>query len=339
MSSAAQPFAHLHCHSHYSLLDGAATLPALVKQAKNLGMTALALTDHGNLHGAVEFYSECKKAGLNPVIGYEAYVAPGDRRDRSARSEIGDEHSFHLTMLAQNRAGVQNLIKLASKASLEGFYHKPRIDKELLAAYGEGIIVLSGCAAGEMSNYILNGRQDLARSLAEQFAKLFPGRFFMEIQDNGLELQKQCAAGTIDIAHALGLPLVATCDTHYLCGADAEAHEALLCINTQKTMSDPKRLRYGSNEFYLKSPAEMYAAFPRHAEAVKHSQTIADMVDIDLDFKKRYFPVFPPPPGPDRPGVPARTLRRGAGKKVPAGRLGEGGRGAGPRARTARVGA
>lgn len=294
-----KPFVHLHCHSHYSLLDGAAQVPKLVQQAKSLGMNALALTDHGNLFGAIEFYNACKANDLNPVIGYEAYVAPGDRRDKQLRGGTGNEASFHLTMLAQNRTGFHNLIKLASKAYLEGFYYKPRIDKELIEQYHEGIIVLSGCASSEFSRNILTDNFKEAIKLAEWFAKLFGDRFFIEIQDNGLAIQKQCAEGAIQIANQLGLPLVATCDTHYLCGADAAAHEVLLCINTGKTINDPNRMQYGSNEFYLKPPEEMYASFPDHADAVARSQQIADMVDIDLDFSTRHFPVFTPPPGKD----------------------------------------
>jgi DNA polymerase-3 subunit alpha len=290
-------FVHLHCHTHYSLLDGAGKIPLLVGQAKASGMNALAITDHGNLFGAIEFYEECKKAGINPVVGYEAYVAPGARSDRSVRSDLGNEASFHLTLLAQNRTGFKNLIKLASTAYLHGFYYKPRIDKEVLEAHGEGLIVLSGCAAGEMSSFILNDRMAEATRLAEWFAKRFGDRFYMEIQDNGLDIQKRCAAATIEIADRVGLPLVATCDTHYLCSDDAEAHEVLLCVNTGKVMSDPKRMQYGSNQFYLKSPAEMYAAFPNRADAVQRSQEIADRVDIDLDFKARHFPIFAPPPG------------------------------------------
>lgn len=293
-----RPFVHLHCHSHYSLLDGAAKLDKLVKQAKAQGMNALALTDHGNLYGAIEFYDECKKAGINPVIGYEAYVAPGHRSDRQARGGAGgDEASFHLTMLAQNRQGFQNLVKLASYAYLEGFYYKPRIDKELIEAHNEGLIVLSGCAASEFSNYILNGKESESVKLAEWFAKLLGDRFYVEIQDNGLDIQKECARGAIDVANKLGLPLVATCDTHYLCSDDAKAHEVLLCINTGKVMSDPKRMQYGSDQFYLKSAEEMYKSFPAHADAVAMAQQIADRVDINLDFKTRHFPIFVPPPG------------------------------------------
>lgn len=292
-------FAHLHCHSHYSLLDGAAKIEDLVLQAKSLGMSALALTDHGNLYGAIEFYQSCKKHGINPVLGYEAYVAPARRDDRQTRGGIGGEASFHLTLLAQNRTGFQNLIKLASHAFLEGFYYKPRIDKELLEAHREGLVILSGCAASEFSTLLLAQRLDEAAELAAWFSQLLGDRFYIEIQDNGLDIQKECAAGAIEVANRLGLPLVATCDSHYLCVADAAAHEVLLCINTGKTMSDPKRLQYGSDQFYLKSPEEMYASFPAHPDAVARAQAIADSCAIDLDFTKRHFPVFHPPEGFD----------------------------------------
>src|SRR6266481_5333426 len=212
-------FVHLHCHSHYSLLDGASRIPELVGRARELGMTALALTDHGNLYGAIELYRECKAAGLNPIIGYEAYVAPGKRNEREARRR-GDA-GFHLTLLASNRTGFRNLVKMASVAYLEGYHYVPRIDKELLADHHEGIICLSGCASGEFSEFILKDQMTEAKSLAEWFARLFGKDFFVEIQNNGLDLQRRCAAGAIDIATKMGLPLVATSDAHYLCQGDA----------------------------------------------------------------------------------------------------------------------
>src|SRR5712691_6335002 len=186
-------FVHLHCHSHYSLLDGASRIPELVARANELGMNAIALTDHGNLYGAIEFYQECKAAGINPVIGYEAYVAPGRRTEREARRR-GDA-GYHLTLLARNRAGFQNLIKMASSAFLDGYHYVPRIDKEILAAHKDGIICLSGCASGEFSEFILKDQLDEATRLAEWFAKLFGKNFYVEIQDNGLEIQKLCREG------------------------------------------------------------------------------------------------------------------------------------------------
>src|SRR5262245_42034640 len=286
-------FVHLHCHSHYSLLDGANRIPELVAQTKKLGMNAVALTDHGNLYGAIEFYSECKAAGINPIIGYEAYVAPGHRSARDTGG--GEEHSFHLTLLAKNRTGFQNLIKMASVAFLEGYYYRPRIDKELLEAHKDGLICLSGCASSEFSRAILKEQMDEARQLAEWFAKVFGKNFYVEIQNNGLDIQKRCAEGAIDIANKLGAPLVATCDAHYLCQADSDAHDVLLCINTGKTRKDQNRMRYGSTEFYVRPPEEMLKLFGDQADAVRRSQEIADGCDIQLDFKARHFPVFTPP--------------------------------------------
>jgi DNA polymerase III subunit alpha len=289
-----RPFVHLHCHSHYSLLDGASRIPELVARAKDQGMTALALTDHGNLYGAVEFYRECRDAGINPILGYEAYVAPNSRLEREARRR--GEAGYHLTLLARDRVGFQNLIKMASNAFLEGYHYVPRIDKELLAAHKEGIICLSGCASSEFSELILKDQLDEATKLAEWFAKLFgPKSFFVEIQNNGLDIQRQCAVGAIEVAGRLGVPLVATSDAHYLCQADSAAHDVLLCINTGRTRADENRLRYGSDQFYVRGPAEMYELFPEHEDAVRRSQEIADTCSIEVDFKTRRFPVFTPP--------------------------------------------
>jgi DNA polymerase-3 subunit alpha len=287
------PFVHLHCHSHYSLLDGASRIPELVARTKELGMNALALTDHGNLYGAIEFYRECKAAGINPIIGYEAYVACGKRGDREARRR-GDA-GYHLTLLAENRTGFHNLIKMASAAYLEGYHYVPRIDKELLSTYKEGLVCLSGCASGEFSEFILKDQIEEATALAQWFAQTFGKNFYIEIQNNGLDIQRRCAEGAIDIANRLGLPLVATSDAHYLCQGDSEAHDVLLCINTGKFRSDENRLRYGSNQFYVRAPEEMYGLFPDQPAAVRRSQEIADRCSIELDFKARHFPVFTPP--------------------------------------------
>ena len=288
-----QRFVHLHCHSHYSLLDGASRIPELVQTVKVHGMNAIALTDHGNLYGAIEFYRKCKDADINPIVGYEAYVAPKHRTDRDARRR--GEAGFHLTLLAKNITGFRNLIKLSSLGFLEGFYHVPRIDKELLEQYHEGIICLSGCASAEFSEFILKGQMDDAEQLAVWFHKLFGKDFYIEIQNNGLPIQKECADGAIDIANKLGLPLVATSDAHYLKEDDAPAHDVLLCINTRRTRNDTNRMKLESNQFYIRPPHEMYDLFPGHEEAVARSQQIADECDIDIDFKARHFPVFTPP--------------------------------------------
>jgi DNA polymerase-3 subunit alpha len=290
-----RPFVHLHCHTHYSLLDGASRIPELVQVVKSLGMNACAITDHGNLYGALEFYRECRDANLNPIIGYEAYIAPGKRTEREARRR-GDA-GYHLTLLAKNEVGFKNLIKMSSVAFLEGYHYVPRIDKDLLAAHAEGLICLSGCASSEFSEFILKEQLDEAQKIAEWFARVFGKNFYVEIQNNGLEIQKLCAQGAIEIANRLGLPLVATCDAHYLKQGDALPHDVLLCINTGRTLDDENRMRYGSDQFYVRPPAEMYRLFPEHHEAVKRSQEIADGCDIQLDFKKRHFPVYVPPAG------------------------------------------
>jgi len=296
-----RPFVHLHCHTHYSLLDGASRIPELVAHVKGLGMNAVAITDHGNLYGAIEFYSECKGAGLNPIIGYEAYVAParrGDREPRNRNKDDGDDAIYHhLTLLAKNATGFKNLIKMSSLAFLEGYHYKPRIDKELLEAYHEGIICLSGCAAGEFSDHILKDRMDEARQLAEWFARLFGKDFYVEIQNNGLPIQKLCEEGAKDVARKLGLPLVATSDAHYIKQPDSISHDVLLCINTGRLRSNPKRFKFEGDQFHVRGPEEMYRLFPDQEDAVRRSQEIADSIHIELNFKTRHFPVFTPPPG------------------------------------------
>jgi DNA polymerase-3 subunit alpha len=294
-------FVHLHCHTHYSLLDGANRVPELVDHVKKLGMNACAITDHGNLFGAIEFYLACKAAGINPIIGYEAYVAPGKRSEREAKKR--GEAGYHLTLLAKNATGFKNLIKMASHAYLDGYYYVPRIDKELLADHHEGLICLSGCASSEFSDWILKGQMDEAKNICAWFAKLFGADFYVEVQNNGIDVQRLCAQGAIDIANKMGLPLVATSDAHYLTREDAPAHDILLCINTGKLLNDPNRLRYGNgdgrmiDQFYVCGPDEMYRRFPELPDAVRRSQEIADGVDIRLDLKARHFPVFTPPSG------------------------------------------
>lgn len=290
--STTRPFVHLHCHTHYSLLDGMTKIPDLVKSTKAMGMNACAITDHGNLYGAREFYSECRGLDLNPILGMEAYIAPRSRFDRSASRM--KEASYHLTLLAMNLTGFRNLVRLSSRAYLEGFYYKPRIDKEILEEYNEGIICLSGCAAGELSQHLLGERHSEAVDLCQWYSRIFGDRFYMEIQDSGLEIQKLCGEATIDLANRLGFPLVATNDAHYLCADDADAHDVLLCVNTHSLRADEKRMKLGTKEFFVRSPEEMYAAFPAHADAVARSQEIADRCDVQFENTK-YYPVFRPP--------------------------------------------
>ncbi len=293
---ASRKFAHLHLHTHYSLLDGFNRIPPLVEQTKKLGMSACAITDHGNLYGAVEFYTECKKGGINPIIGYEAYLAVGSRTEKKPIKE--SKPSTHLTLLAKNTIGFKNLIKLSSIAFLEGFYYNPRIDRKILEDHSEGLICLSGCLAGEFNQYLLQDKLVEAERLAGWFRKVFKDNFYIEIQNNGIGLQDQCTPIAVDIATRMGIPLVATADAHYLCAEDALAHDVLFCINTRRK-HDPRKRLYPEerlpNPYYVRSPDDMYKLFPGLEDAVSRSQEIADGVDIQIDFKTRHFPVFTPP--------------------------------------------
>ena len=294
-----RPFVHLHCHSHYSLLDGASKLPALVKRAKALGMPAIAVTDHGNLHGAVEFLREAKAVDLKPIIGMEAYVAPGRRTERSGGGHSGNEHNFHLTLLARNGEGVRNLMRLSSMAFLEGFYYKPRIDKEILERHSEGLICLSGCVSSEFSDHVLHGKSADAAKLCAWYQKVFgEENFYVEIQCNGIQIQKDHEQAATDLARKMGLPLVATSDAHYLMQEDAQVHDILLCINTGRTFDDPNRMRFENDQFHVRSPEEMYEALPGHEEALATSVRIAELVEENyksLNLGKRQFPSFKPP--------------------------------------------
>jgi len=256
-----RPFVHLHCHSHYSLLDGAGSIDRLVERAHEHGMNALALTDHGNLHGALEFYQKARKAGIKPIVGYEAYIAPESRFDKA--SGTTREASYHLTLLARNGEGFRNLMRLSSRAFLEGFYYRPRIDKEILEQHAEGLICLSGCASAELSDLLLRDKTAEAEALCAWYERVFgPENFYVEIQDNGVPIQRECKIRALDLARRMGLPVVATSDAHYLTRDDAPAHDVLLCINTGRTIDDPARMRFDNDQFFVRGPEEMYAALP-----------------------------------------------------------------------------
>ena len=286
-------FVHLHTHSQYSLLDGANRFDTLVRTAGEMGMGALALTDHGNLFGAVEFYETARKAGVKPILGMEAYLAPGSRHERGGRGG----NYFHLVLLAENQTGWRNLIKLSSIGYVEGFYYKPRIDHESLAAHSEGLIALSACLKGEVATFLDRENYDAARECATRMARVFgEGRFFLELQDHGIPQQKTVNAGVLELAAELGLPLVATNDVHYETRADASPHDVLLCIQTGKLVDQADRMRFHSDEFYFKSPAEMAAAFPDHSEALANTAWIAERCEVELDFDTPHLPAFPLPP-------------------------------------------
>ncbi len=311
MPAAERPFVHLHCHSHYSLLDGASSIPRLVQRAKDHGMNALAITDHGNLHGALQFYQLARKQGINPIIGYEAYVAPDSRLQKGSNGP--GEKSYHLTLLCQNETGFRNLVKMASSASLEGFYFKPRIDRQLLEAHHEGIICLSGCVSSEFNQAILKHQGRGAEEIIEQagqvarwFHQVFGDRYFIEIMNNGVAIQETCLQASVQLANSLGLPLVATSDCHYVDREDAEAQDVMLCINTGRFRTDTQRMRMDGQEYYLRSPEEMYRKFPGLEDAVARSQQIADSVDIQLELGQRHFPVYQI----DDESTPAQLLRK-----------------------------
>ena len=290
-------FVHLHVHSEYSLLDGAARLEKLVDRAKALKFPALALTDHGNLFGAVDFYTACSKAGVKPILGSELYVAPGSRFERSSQ-DGGYEGASHCTVLARTAAGYANLMKLVSKAYLEGYYYKPRVDRELLAQHADGLLVLSGCLNSEVSRQLSAGDAEKAQQTAGWYQEVFgKDYYFMEVQSHGLEQQVAVTEGTIKIARAIGAPLCGTNDSHYLEADHSRAHEALLCIQTGTTMSDPNRWKFSSNEFYVKSADEMKAVFKDLPEAYRNTLAVAERCNVDLQFGQFHLPKYQVPDG------------------------------------------
>jgi DNA polymerase-3 subunit alpha len=297
-------FVHLHVHSDYSMLDGGITIDNLVKTAKEMGMPALALTDHGNMFGAIEFYLKCQKAGIKPILGYEAYVAPGARSDRTP-SRISDA-SYHLTLLVKDETGYRNLMKLATAAYREGYYYRPRIDREILAERSKGIIGLSGCLKSEVAELLQDERVDEARAVIDQYRDIFePGHFFLELQENGIPEQNTVNGHLVKIAGETGLPLVGTNDIHYLGKDDYEAHDVLLCIGTGKLKKDTNRMSFERNEFYFKSAEEMKKAFHHAPEAIANTLRIAEMAALKLDFDAYHHPVFRCPEGK----TPAQYLR------------------------------
>lgn len=286
-------FVHLHCHTEYSLLDGAIRLKDLCARAKDQGMPAAAVTDHGNLFGATHFYNYCKDVGIKPIIGCEVYVCH-DHTDKE--SELA-RRRFHLILLARNNDGYHNLVRLVTRGFLDGFHYKPRVDKEQLRKYSEGIIALSACLAGEIPRALINKGMDAAEALTREYMDIYPDRFYLELQSNGLKEQEILNGKLLELAERTKLPLVATNDCHYLNADDADAHEVLLCIQTQTTMDDPKRMKFETRELYYKSIEEMEKSFSHVPEALSNTLRIAEQCNVSMRFDQHFFPVYNLPEG------------------------------------------
>lgn len=287
-------FVHLHTHTEYSLLDGASRIDELVSACKNAGMDSLAITDHGVMYGAVEFYKSCKKYGVKPIIGCEVYVAPRSRFNKEGRA---DKEYAHLVLLVKNEKGYGNLIKLVSAGFTEGYYYKPRIDYDLLEEYSEGLVCLSACLAGDIPQYLLSGNYEGATELAKRLAKMFPNDFYIELQDHGIREQREILPKLIKLARELELPLVATNDIHYVNKEDAQMHDVLLCIQTGKTLDDPDRMRFQTDEFYLKTEEEMRKVFPNIEEAIANTEIVAEKCNFDFEFGNIHIPYYEVPDG------------------------------------------
>jgi DNA polymerase III subunit alpha len=305
-------FVHLHLHTEYSLLDGAIGLDKLIKKAIDLKMPAVAVTDHGNLFSALDFYLKAMKAGIKPIIGCEIYVAPGSRLEKSAPSGQNEEASYHLILLSRTKQGYKNLVKLVTAAYLEGFYYKPRIDKELLKQHSEGLIGLSACLGGEIPSLLIQNRYEDAKRVALEYEGIFgKENFYLELQDNGIPEQEQVNREILKLTRDTGIPVVATNDCHYLDKEDHKAHDALLCIQTGKTVKDENRLRFSSETFYMKTPEEMKKAFSSVPEAIANTVKIAERCNLELDLGKYHLPHFPVPEGYTREVFMAELARKG----------------------------
>ncbi len=289
-------FVHLHVHTQYSLLDGACLIKKLVDLARRMKMPACAMTDHGNMFGAIEFYQTCMQNGVKPIIGCEVYVAPNSRFDKTIYS--GGETSNHLILLAKDETGYRNLMKLVSSGYLEGFYYKPRIDKDILAQHSEGLMALSSCLKSEFSSLALDNKTDKIKRLAGQYQEIMgKDNFYFELQDNDIPEQKKVSTVLVKLGKELGIPVVATNDVHYLTKDSAKAHEALLCIQTQSTLDDPRHMKLQTDQFYFKSPEEMKALFKDVPEAISNTIQITEKCNLELDFSKTFLPHFLPPEG------------------------------------------
>ena len=304
-------FVHLHCHTEFSLLDGACRVDRLIDKASELGFGSLAITDHGAMFGAINFYRAARAKDIKPIIGCEMYVAPGSRHEKKSGAR-GKEAYYHLVLLAKDEAGYQNLVRLATAAQLEGYYYKPRIDKELLAQHSEGLICLSGCLASEIPRLIMAEEFDKARDQIDWFKQTFgPENYYLELHNHGIADQAKVNRQLIPWAADMGLKLVATNDVHYVEKSDSYAHDSLICIGTQALLSDTNRMRYVQEQFYLRSPEEMAALFAEVPDAVRNSMEIAAKCNVEIEFGKLNYPVFNPPEGHTREGYLRKFLAEG----------------------------
>ena len=286
-------FTHLHCHTEYSLLDGASRIKDFVSRAKELGMDSIAMTDHGVMYGVIDFYQEAKKQGVKPIIGCEVYLAP---RSRQEHEEVNGVKYYHLILLAENQQGYRNLVQLVSLAHIEGFYYKPRIDKEILRKYHEGLICLSACVMGEIPQAIIKGNPEKAEALVREYIDIFgKDNFFLEIQNHKLPEERIMNRGLIELAHKYEIGLAATNDLHYVRREDSEFHDILLCVQMQKTVDDPTRMRFNNDDYYMKSPEEMAALFSDCPEAIENTVKIAARCQVDFEFGKLQLPYYPIP--------------------------------------------
>src|SRR5580765_2361199 len=306
-------FVHLHLHTEYSLLDGACRLDRLMDKAHALKFPALAITDHGVLFGAIDFYKAARDKGIKPIIGCEVYVAPGSRLDKKASSGGRDVYN-HLVLLAKDEAGYRNLIRLATAAHLEGYYYKPRIDKEILAAHKEGLIALSGCLASEIPEWIQKDQLGRARDTIDWFKQtLGPENFYLELQNHGIPEQAKVNRQLIPWAKEFGLKLVATNDVHYIEKGHSHAHDCLVCIGTQSMLSDPKRMSAGyvKEQFFLRSAEEMAERFAETPEALQNTLEVAEKCNLEIEFGRLHYPVFHPPEHFTREGYLRHLLAEG----------------------------
>jgi len=289
-------FTHLHVHTEYSLLDGSGKIKEMVARAKELGMDSLAITDHGVMYGVIDFYRACLAEGIRPIIGCEVYVAPNSRFDREASSS--EDRYHHLILLAENNTGYSNLMKIVSKGFLEGFYYKPRVDNEVLKEYSEGIIALSACLGGVVASNLRKGFYEEGKKAALQLREIFgENHFYLELQDHGIAEQKSVNQGLLRMSQETGIPLVATNDIHYTYESDVQAHDILLCIQTQKKVTDENRMRYEGGQFFLKSPEEMLELFPYAKEALENTHEIAERCNVEIEFGEYKLPKFDVPEG------------------------------------------